>query len=351
MKILHLLQSNRFSGAENVACQIIDMFSGDADMKLAYCSPDGPVRNTIEDRGIEFYPLSKLDLKQVRRVVSQFKPDVIHAHDARASVIAALCCGKTPLVVHMHGNSAHSQKLTLKAILFGLAARKARHIFWVSHSAFEGYYFGKLFRHKGSVLHNILDGEDVRRRANDAECQEQYDAVYIGRLEYPKNPERVASILCDVANADCSVKAAIVGFGSGYEDVKAYVEGRDLSERVRLLGYIDNPLGIMRNAKVMIMASRWEGMPISALESGCLGVPMVCTPTDGLRELIVDGVTGYLSDDDQRLVSKCLEVIRNEHLRARLSEAARARTEEMMDVKAYRNKVFSVYFECVESKQ
>lgn len=351
MKVLHLLQSNRFSGAENVACQIIDMFIGDADMKLAYCSPDGPVREQIENRKITFYPLSKLEPKQVKRVISRFKPDLIHAHDARASVVAALCCGRIPLVVHMHGNSYGSQKLSFKSILLRIAFQKARHVFWVSSSALNGYYFSNTVEAKSSVLCNVINADGVCRRSNDAECQEQYDAVYIGRLEYPKNPERVANILCNLVNADRSVKAAIVGSGSGYEDVKAYVEARDASERVRLLGYMDNPLGIMRNAKVMIMASRWEGMPISALEAGCLGVPVVCTPTDGLRELIVDGVTGYLSDDDQMLVSKCLEVIRDENLRARLSEAARARAEEMMDIQAYRNKVFSVYFGCVESKK
>ena len=57
MKVLHLLQSNRFSGAENVVCQIIDMFRTDKDIEMVYCSPDGPIKETLTERKIRFVPL------------------------------------------------------------------------------------------------------------------------------------------------------------------------------------------------------------------------------------------------------------------------------------------------------
>ena len=49
MKVLHILASNRFSGAENVVCQIVDMFKGEIEM--AYCSPDGDIRNSLKEIG------------------------------------------------------------------------------------------------------------------------------------------------------------------------------------------------------------------------------------------------------------------------------------------------------------
>ena len=50
MKVLHLLASNKYSGAENVVCQIIKMFSHDVEM--AYCSLNGPIEQTLKDKNI-----------------------------------------------------------------------------------------------------------------------------------------------------------------------------------------------------------------------------------------------------------------------------------------------------------
>ena len=95
MKILHILASNSFSGAENVVCQIVGMFSDDPSIEMIYCSPDGPIRGELDERGVRFAPISALNLKELRRVIREQRPDLIHAHDMRATFVAALACGKT----------------------------------------------------------------------------------------------------------------------------------------------------------------------------------------------------------------------------------------------------------------
>ena len=52
MKVLHLLASNKYSGAENVVCQIISMFKDEVEM--VYCSPNGEIENTLRDKKIKF---------------------------------------------------------------------------------------------------------------------------------------------------------------------------------------------------------------------------------------------------------------------------------------------------------
>ena len=53
MRIIHLLQSSKFSGAENVVCQIISMMEND-DVEMAYCSCDGQIREALSERNIKF---------------------------------------------------------------------------------------------------------------------------------------------------------------------------------------------------------------------------------------------------------------------------------------------------------
>lgn len=47
-KIMHLLTGTSFSGAENVACQIMACFKNDAEYEMFYCSPDGKIREALQ---------------------------------------------------------------------------------------------------------------------------------------------------------------------------------------------------------------------------------------------------------------------------------------------------------------
>ncbi len=69
MKILHLLSTNSFSGAENVVCQIINMFDSDKDIMMAYCSPDGKIKEKLQEKKIDFLPLNKLNYSSIKRLL------------------------------------------------------------------------------------------------------------------------------------------------------------------------------------------------------------------------------------------------------------------------------------------
>ena len=188
MKILHVLASNRFSGAENVVCQIINMFKFESNMDMIYCSPDGQIKDALNERQINFVPVKKLSVKEIRRIIKDQEPDVIHAHDMRASFISARACGKIPLVSHIHNNAFDSRGVSLKSLAFYYAAKKAKHIFWVSWSAFEGYKFHSKLKDKSEVLHNVIDIDALYRKMEEDKNNYDYDVIYLGRLTYPKNP-------------------------------------------------------------------------------------------------------------------------------------------------------------------
>ena len=57
LKVLHLLSSDRFSGAENVVCQIITAFDGDSEVEHLYVSPEGPIRETLKEKNIRYVPV------------------------------------------------------------------------------------------------------------------------------------------------------------------------------------------------------------------------------------------------------------------------------------------------------
>lgn len=343
MRILHLLSSNKYSGAENVVCQIIHMLRENVNMEMVYCSPDGPVRQALADRSVLFVPIHKLSVAAVKKVIQEVKPDIVHAHDMKASFVAAAAVGRIPLISHVHNNNFDSQKPTLKAILYRYAAAKAKHIFWVSQSSMTGYYFHNGLEKKSTVLYNVIDGEQLRQKAAQAECQAAYDIIYIGRLTYQKNPQRLIKVLKEVVKQQPNLKAAVIGIGDLEAEVQQLVAEENLQDNVHCLGFMSNPYGILKNSKVMLMTSRWEGTPMCALEAMALGVPIVSTPTDGLCELVENGKTGYLSDEDGALIRACVEIVNEPDRWMELSAATKARSEEMMNIENYRSTLLNVY--------
>lgn len=344
MRILQVLNSRVYSGAENVVCQIIRMFREDEGVEIAYCSPYGEKLEAIlVQEGVRYFPIPSLTPGNLKAVLREFKPDIIHAHDMRAGFVAALCCGRIPLISHVHNNAFDARGLSPKSVAYLLAGFRARHIFWVSQSSFEGYRFHRLFAKKSSVLFNIIDTERVLARADADPNTYAYDAIFIGRLTYQKNPQRLVE-LCRLARAKKpDFRMAVVGTGELEAEVKALAAGAGTDAGMDFLGFQSNPMKMLSSSGCMILPSRWEGTPMCALEAMVLGVPVVSTPTDGLVDLIEDGVTGFLSDSDEVLADKMVLLSEDPALRAAMSRNAAQRAREINDTAAYKKAIAAWY--------
>ena len=91
MKVMHVLNSRIYSGAEKVVCQIIKSFRDDAGMEMVYCSPESDiVRQMLSEQDVTYLPMETMSAKELRRVIAEQKPDLIHAHDMRASFFPSL---------------------------------------------------------------------------------------------------------------------------------------------------------------------------------------------------------------------------------------------------------------------
>lgn len=323
MKIIHLLNTSTFSGAENVVCQIIGMMKNYPEYEHVYCSREGQIEKTLLERNIHFVPISEMSVKELKRVFFLEKPDIIHAHDMRASFFAALACGKKTLICHIHNNAFQSRKLSIRSIAFLLAAARAKHIFWVSNSAKEGYFFRNYVERKSTVLSNIVDIDFIREKC-DLDCRQyDFDVVFLGRLSKEKNPERALHIFSEIIRIKSNVKCAFIGSGDEEIRLNSLVDYYGIADNVSILGFMPNPLKILSESKVMVMTSLWEGLPMSALESLALGVPVVSTPTDGMKDIIIDGYNGFISDDDSRLVDSIMMLINDSTIQHRISEGAK----------------------------
>lgn len=343
MKVLHVLNSRIYSGAEKVASQIIKFFEADGQ-ESPYCSPESQmVEDMLAEQDIRYISVKSLTPGRLKKVIDEEKPDLIHAHDMRATFVSALCCGKIPLISHIHNNAYDSRGLTLKSVAYLFGGWKARKIIWVSNSAYAGYFFHKWFAKKSMVLYNIIDTEQIFARKEQDHQIYDYDVIFLGRLTYPKNPQRLMHLCRRLADLKPDVKVAVVGTGELDDEIIALAKKLGLQENVLFLGFQSNPMKMVADSKAMVLTSRWEGTPMCALESMALGTPVVSTPTDGLKDLLDDGINGYLTDDDAVMAEKLLKIIDNPAHRAYLSENIKKKFDQVNDVTAYKQAIADCY--------
>ncbi len=349
MKVMHVLNSRIYSGAEKVVCQIIHAFEPVEGVEMVYCSPESDiVRQMLSEQGVTYLSVSSLNPGELRRIIREQKPDLIHAHDMRASFVSALCCGKIPLLSHIHNNAYDARGLSAKSVAYLLAGFKAKHILWVSNSSYEGYLFHKLFAEKSSVLYNIIDTQQIfDKKAADPNTYD-FDMIYVGRLTFQKDPQRLMRLCARLKERKPDLKVAIVGTGELEAEVKQLCGELNLQDTVHFLGFQSNPVKMVHDSKAMILTSRWEGTPMCALEAMALGVPVVSTPSDGMKDLIENGVNGYLCESDEELAESLLKIFEDTNHRAFLAENTVRKFAKINDAPKYQQAIAACYREALE---
>ena len=343
MLVIHLLHSNKYSGAENVVCQIIDMFNTSTDIQMIYCCPEGPIRYALEERNVKYVAIKELSVKEVKKVLKQYNPDIIHAHDMRASFIASLANNKAKLISHIHNNNFDSRGISVKAIAYMYAAFKAKNIIWVSDSSYAGYVFHKLFSRKSEVLYNIINITSLYDKVKLDKSEYDYDIVYLGRLTVQKNPIRLMNVLKRIIENNSEIKIAIIGAGDLDDETRIEAKKLNIENQVKFFGFCNNPYKILKDSKLMMMTSLWEGTPMCVLEAMSLGVPVVSTPTDGIKVVVEHQKTGLLSDNDEELAEYCLRIIGDNEYRKELSINSIDRANKLMNIELYRNRIKEIY--------
>ena len=283
-KILHVLASNKFSGAENVVCTIIQKFKNEYDM--AYCSPFGPIEDSLKKQDIKYYGIKKLNPKNVKQIIQEFNPDIIEAHDYTASVIVSFVGFKGKIISHLHINAKFAKTWNLKTILYSLRIPKFNKVIGVSDSVINEAIFKEKIKDKYTTIYNYTDKEKIINLAKQNKEQKKYDLFFIGRLNELKNPIEFIEIIKGLNNKN--IKAVMIGDGELKKECQNKIEEYNLQENIEMIGFVENPFPIIKKCKIGIMPSHVEGFGLTAIESMILNKPIFNSGVGGLNEIFKD---------------------------------------------------------------
>jgi glycosyltransferase involved in cell wall biosynthesis len=188
---------------------------------------------------------------------------------------------------------------------------------------------GHLVRVVRNGIEDPARAHEVSARALLAIPAEARLVVSVGRLTAQKGYDVLLAAAAEVIRARPDTHLLIVGAGPLAATLDATIGALGLDANVhRLSGWDDVP-GLLAEADVTVLASRFEGLPLVGLESMAVGRPVLGTRVCGIDEIVTDGVTGRLvpPDDPGALEDALLELLADPILAARWGAAGRQRYE------------------------
>jgi glycosyltransferase involved in cell wall biosynthesis len=123
-------------------------------------------------------------------------------------------------------------------------------------------------------------------------------------------------------------------------------EHPSLKGKLFLPGWRRDGAALLAAADIFAMTSLWEGLPRSLVEALATGLPVVCYDADGVRDILRDGVNGFLvkRGDTAAMAERLSRLIRDRELRRRLSDGARATDLSEFDIDAMVRAQERLYF-------
>lgn len=343
MKVLHVLNTGKYSGAENVVITLIHALEG--KVECAYASPDGSIRDILKEENIKYFPISTsaANAKELKRIIHLFKPDIIHTHDYNTGIMAYLTRTKIPIISHLHNNTPWLRTVCLKSLAYIASCVSYKKILTVSDSVMDEFIFSNLVKKKSQVVGNPINLSAIREKVDEKGIlQEPSDIIFLGRLSPQKKPLFFLEIVADIVKQIPNLRVAMVGSGELHEEVEAKIVELCLQNNVTLYGFQKNPYGLLNASKVMCMPSAWEGFGLAAIEALALGKPVTAAPVGGLKE-IVNSECGGLCERKEEYIAELVKLLSDESYYNAKSDRARKRAVEYDNIKSYARLISEIY--------
>ncbi|MEU3738868.1 glycosyltransferase [Streptomyces sp. NPDC032198] len=292
------------------------------------------------------------EVRRLARIVDELRPDVVHAHSAKAGLAARLALrGRVPTVFQPHAWSFEA--------VGGVTARLARHwerlgARWAAHVVCVSEAERLTGQRSGidarwSVIPNGVDVGRFRPVAAQAArtalglSRQELLVVCVGRLCRQKGQDVLLRAWAEVAERMPLARLVLVGDGP---DAAGLRERAPAS--VRFAGDVRDATPWYQAADLVVLPSRWEGMALVPLEAMACARPVVVTDVDGARESLPPALAphGLVPAEDPAALARALVgLLGDPPLRESLGRAAHRHVLNTHDVRHTADAVAAVYRE------
>ena len=277
--------------------------------------------------------------------IRSFKPHIIHTHTAKAGFlgrIASIISFESSIRVHtFHGHLLNGYFGAFKRRLV-IIAEKVLAIFTHQLLAVGDKVRQDLLTEGIGSLKKfglMPPGLEINQLPNKFESQEFYglstttlQCAFIGRITKIKRPDRFLDAIAELKKRGTALEFFIAGDGDLLDTSRERILRENLP--VKVLGWQSNIEKVLASADIVVLTSDNEGTPLSLIQAGMAGLPVVTTRVGSVPEVVLDGTTGIITSLDVQEIADALEKLANSsNLRVHMGAAAKEFTMANFGVK------------------
>jgi glycosyltransferase involved in cell wall biosynthesis len=308
--------------------------------ELLVLGPSGRVLQELGRSGIRVHALGRHPLDpraflEFGRVVREFQPELLHAHNWRATTFALIKkkASGIPVVVHEHAD--RSTVPLIQRVADRALNRYVDHVMAVSVAVAKLSVTVRGFpSDKVSVVQNAVpfsadsysdrSADEASVRSELRISAEASIVGYVGRLASEKGPQHLLEAFSQLATRRDDTILVIVGDGPLQQELSDRVSELGLVDRCRLLGYRKDVARLQSSFAVQVVPSVCEGFGLTALEAMQQRVPLVATDIDGMTEIVEHNTNALVvpAGDTDKMAGSIETLLDDDPLRDRLTHNA-----------------------------
>ncbi len=306
-------------------------------------------------------------LFELRRLLRAEAPGVVHTHSSKAGILGRLAAAAAgvPVIIHtFHGFGFHPGQNFIKRNFFILlekfCALFSGALVFVSRANMEtarAAGIGSPAKYRLIRSGIALAGYPAKIDRDAARAEfglgpRDLVVLSIGNAKPQKNPVHFLEAAARVTAVRKEARFVFVGGGEALAALRAEAETRGLGDKCLFTGWREDSARLLAMADIFALTSLWEGLPRSLVEALRTGLPAVCYRTDGVTDILKDGVNGFCIEqgDVDAFCAALLRLAAEPALRGRLAAGASATDLAEFDIDLMVKQQEELYSELLKKK-
>ena len=169
-------------------------------------------------------------------------------------------------------------------------------------------HFNIFSKKKPLVIGNFVNEDTLLQYRKVKKNPKFFKFIFVGRLSRIKNPLLLIKSFIALSKIHTCLKLEIYGDGNLLNSLQEYVNKNSVHKNINFKGFKSNVWLSASDADCLVLPSLSEGISRAALESLCIGIPVIMKDIPCNQELIKDKSQGLLFNNENSLIS-CMEAI------------------------------------------
>jgi glycosyltransferase involved in cell wall biosynthesis len=316
MRILQLIPSLGSGGAERLVVDLCNELTVQGD-EVFLCIIQNPNESDygfylqeLSDK-VRFFSLNQRkgfsfkNIVALNKIIKEIKPDIVHVHLSTLLYTYFLSIFHLKIrfynTIHTLAEKTCSNLLfkTLNYICYSTGLIKAIAISEECKTSYQNFYKLKnatLIENGRKANAPSSKNKQVTYEINTLkQLDDDLVFIHVGRFDIIKNQKLLICVFNKLADEKLNYILLILGDWSFCNEAKELAG--TANERIHFLGTKKNVGDYLFQSDAFCLTSSYEGMPISLLEAFSCGCTPICTPVGGIKNMIQDGITGFLSEN------------------------------------------------------